>query len=154
ARAGLRAAVRDDDRAGQPGRRPGERPAGAPSGGPGMSRLDATPVVGGALAGVPLLAALFGALVAPRTPPGTAPLLPPGHGTVLGTDVFGRDVLGLALTGGLSVVGLTIGALALAYLVGAPLGLLLAATRRRWLDIATLRFVDVALILPPLLVLL
>lgn len=118
-------------------------------------RPDATLVVGILLAGIPLLAALVGPFVAPRTPPGTTPLLPPGsEGTVLGTDVYGRDVLGLALTGGLSVVGLTVGALALAYAVGTPLGLLLAATRRRWLDTAGLRLVDVALVLPPLLVLL
>jgi peptide/nickel transport system permease protein len=117
-------------------------------------RPDAALVVGTLLAGVPLLAALLGPLVAPQTPPGTTPLLPPGDGTLLGTDVYGRDVLGLALTGGLSVVGLTAGALALAYAVGTPLGLLLAATRWRWLDHGLLRLVDVALVLPPLLVLL
>lgn len=118
-------------------------------------RPDATLVVGTLLAGLPLLAALIGPLVAPHTPPGTTPLLSPGSGgTLLGTDVYGRDVLGLALTGGLSVVGLAAGALALAYAVGAPVGLLLAATRRRWLDTAALRVVDVALVLPPLLVLL
>ena len=63
-----------------------------------MRRPDATLVVGTVLAGVPLLAALLGPLVAPRTAPGTTPLLPPGDGTVLGTDVYGRDVLGLALS--------------------------------------------------------
>jgi peptide/nickel transport system permease protein len=122
------------------------------------SRPDATLVVGGVLAGVPLLAALLGPLIAPLVSSGaasgTAPLLPPGQGGVLGTDAYGRDVLGLALTGGLSVVGLTVGALALAYLLGTPLGLLLAATRHRRIDTAALRLVDVALVLPPLLVLL
>lgn len=110
------------------------------------------------LLGVPLLAALLGPMLAPvvgaDAPPGTSPLLPPGDGFVLGTDVLGRDVLGLALRGGASVVGLTLGALALAYAVGIPLGLTMAATRRRWVDTALLRILDVVLVLPSLLLLL
>lgn len=113
-----------------------------------------TLAVGLVLAGVPLLAAVLGPFVAPSTPSGTTPLLPPGDGTVLGTDVLGRDVLGLALTGGTTVVVLTLGSLLLAYAVGTPIGLLLAATRRRRLAGAAVRVLDVALVLPPLLVLL
>lgn len=115
-------------------------------------------VVGTVLLGVPLLAALLGPLLVPvlgaEAPPGTSPLLPPGEGFALGTDVLGRDVLGLALRGGTSVVGLTLGALALAYAAGVPLGLLMAATRRRWVDTALLRVLDVVLVLPSLLLLL
>lgn len=119
------------------------------------SRADRTTLlVGLVLAGVPLLAAVLGPLVAPRTPSGTTPLLAPGDGTVLGTDILGRDVLGLALTGGTTVVVLTLGALLVAYAVGTPLGLLLAATRRRRLADVAIRVLDVALVLPPLLVLL
>jgi peptide/nickel transport system permease protein len=114
-----------------------------------------TVVVGAALAGIPLLAALVGPFVAPSAAPGKTPLLPPGSsGLPLGTDVLGRDVLGLALTGGNTVVGLTLGALAVAYVVGTPMGLLMAATRWRRLEIAVLRVLDIALVLPPLLVLL
>jgi peptide/nickel transport system permease protein len=121
----------------------------------GRPRTDRVTLAAGLLlAGVPLLAAVLGPLVAPSTPPGTAPLLPPGDGTVLGTDVLGRDVLGLALTGGTTVVALTLGALLLAHVVGTPLGLLLAATRRRRLAAGAVRVLDVALVLPPLLVLL
>ena len=114
--------------------------------------------IGVLLVGVPLLAALLGPLLAGPlgaiAPPGTDALLPPGGGFVLGTDALGRDVLGLALTGGTSVVGLTLGALACAYAVGIPLGLVLAATGRRALEELTMRVLDVLLVLPSLLLLL
>ncbi|MFP5069549.1 ABC transporter permease subunit [Pseudonocardia nantongensis] len=107
------------------------------------------------LVGVPLTLALLGPLVAPLlgTDARPAALLPPGPGHLLGTDALGRDVLTLALTGGTTVVLLTAGALALAYLAGVPLGLALAATPRRWLASLTQRMLDLLLILPSLLVL-
>ncbi|RZT87771.1 peptide/nickel transport system permease protein [Pseudonocardia sediminis] len=115
-------------------------------------------VVAVVLTGVPLLAALAGpALVAVlgiAAPPGASALLPPGDGGMLGTDALGRDVLALALTGGTSVVLLTAGALAVAYAVGTPLGLALAATTRRRAAAAVLRVLDVLLVLPSLLILL
>ncbi|MFP5019587.1 ABC transporter permease subunit [Pseudonocardia phyllosphaerae] len=108
------------------------------------------------LTGVPLLCAFAGPLVAPLLPvtSGAGALMPPGPGLPLGTDALGRDVLVLALTGGTTVVLLTLGTLALAYLVGIPLGLLLSATRRRWAALLTQRTLDVVLVLPSLLVLL
>ena len=107
------------------------------------------------LVGVPLLLALGGPLVAPLLVSGTAPaaLLPPGPEHPLGTDALGRDVLALVLTGGTTVVTLTAGALALAYLVGVPLGLALAATGRRRLAALAQRVLDLLLVLPSLLVL-
>lgn len=109
------------------------------------------------LVGVPLLLALAGPLLAPalrgdRPSPGA--LLPPGPGHPLGTDALGRDVLGLALTGGTTVVLLTAGALALTYLVGVPLGLALAATTRRRVAALSRWVLDLLLVLPSLLVLL
>ena len=115
-------------------------------------------VIGAVLTAVPLMAALAGPLlVGPLglvAPTGTDALLPPGGGFPLGTDALGRDVAGLALTGGTTVVALTAGALACAYLVGTPIGLLLAATGRRRLEGAALRVLDVLLVLPSLLLLL
>ena len=107
------------------------------------------------LVGVPLVLALLGPLVAPLLGTDARPtaLLPPGPGHPLGTDALGRDVLALALTGGTTVVLLTAGALALSYLAGVPLGLALAATRRRWLASLSQRVLDLLLILPSLLVL-
>ena len=140
--------------------------AGAPVPGgppvPGATRSRASTVlivIGWVLVGVPLFAALLGPLVVPvlgaEAPPGTSALQAPGaDGFPLGTDVLGRDVLGLALRGGTSVVVLTLGTLALAYAVGTPLGLLMAATRRRRLEALSLRALDVLLVLPSLLILL
>lgn len=114
--------------------------------------------IGAALVAVPLFAAVAGPLLAGPlglvAPAGTDALRPPGAGFVLGTDALGRDVLGLALTGGSSVLLLTLCALTCTYALGLPSGLLLAATRRqRWASIA-LRASDVLLVLPPLLLLL
>lgn len=111
-------------------------------------------VPGAVLAGVPLAAALLGPFVAPEAPPGTAALQPPGGGFLLGTDALGRDLLGLLLTGGASVVLLAVAALLVSSAVGVPLGLALAATRSRVLDVVTLRVLDVVMVLPSLLVLL
>ncbi|ANY07194.1 ABC transporter permease subunit [Pseudonocardia sp. HH130630-07] len=115
-----------------------------------------TRVLAALLAGVPLLLALFGPLAAGLLVPDAAPvpLLAPGPGHPLGTDALGRDVLALALTGGSTVVGLTAGALALSYLAGVPIGLALAATRRRWLATLSVRVLDLLLVLPSLLLLL
>jgi peptide/nickel transport system permease protein len=98
----------------------------------------------------PLLSRLLGA----TAPAGTSPLLPPGGDFVLGTDVLGRDVLGLALGGGTSVVGLAVGALALAYGIGVPLGLAMAGSSRPGVDRAVLAVLDVVLVVPSLLLLL
>lgn len=111
-----------------------------------------TRIVGWALLAVPLLVAVGGPLVATSTDPAGAPSLPPGPGHALGTDVLGRDALALVLTGGQSVVGLTVAALALAYLAGVPLGLL-AAGQRRLVDETVMRTLDLVLAFPSLLVL-
>jgi peptide/nickel transport system permease protein len=113
-------------------------------------------VLGGTLLGLPLAAALLGPLLAPSTRPGDVPLQPPGRAHLLGTDVLGRDVLGLALAGGTSVVLLTVSAIALAYVVAVPIGLAVAATRTRAARLAEsvlIRGLDVVLAVPSLLVL-
>ncbi|WP_308259514.1 ABC transporter permease [Pseudonocardia sp. H11422] len=108
--------------------------------------------LGWLLLGIPVALAVLGPLVAPSTRPGDVPLQPPGGAHLLGTDVFGRDVLGLALAGGTSVVLLTAASLALAYAVAVPLGLVVAAGARLAEDLV-IRALDVVLALPSLLVL-
>lgn len=118
-----------------------------------MKRLPSiTTSIGSVLLGLPFVLALFGPFFAPE--PGTsAPLAPPGDGHAFGTDFLGRDVLALLLSGGTSLVALTGFALLLSYSVGVPLGLFSANTYDRWLGGAVLRFLDVTLALPGLLVL-
>ncbi len=106
------------------------------------------------LLAVPLLAASVGPLVVGSAGSSSAPVLRPTSGHPLGTDVLGRDVLALALTGGTSVVVLAGSALLLAYVVGVPLALALVGQERRWFDEAVLRSLDLLLALPGLLVLL
>ncbi|PWW66803.1 ABC transporter permease [Actinokineospora spheciospongiae] len=101
---------------------------------------------------VPLLVALGGPLVAGSVDPVGAPSAPPRAGHPLGTDVLGRDVLAVVLSGGLSVVGFTAAALGLAYGVGVPVGLV-AAGQRRVVDEVLMRGLDLVLAFPSLLVL-
>ncbi|MFJ7213650.1 ABC transporter permease [Amycolatopsis sp. NPDC098790] len=104
------------------------------------------------LLGVPLLIALAGPLLAGPVESVAAPWQPPDGAHPLGTDVLGRDALTVLLSGGLPVIGMTVAALALAYLIGVPLGLL-AAGRRRLVDDAVMRSLDLLLAFPSLLVL-
>lgn len=71
----------------------------------------------------------------------------------LGTDFVGRDVGQQVLLGGRSVIAVAVAATLLAYLVGVPLGLLAASTRRRWVDELLMRPLDLALAVPSLLLL-
>ncbi|RRO16915.1 ABC transporter permease subunit [Saccharopolyspora rhizosphaerae] len=119
-----------------------------------MAVNPARAVMGWLLLATPLVLALVGPLVAGSTRSHAGPLLPPDAEHPLGTDVLGRDVLALVLTGGRTVVVLTGVALVLAYAVGVPLALLMAAQTRRWLDAVLLHGLDVLLALPGLLVLL
>jgi peptide/nickel transport system permease protein len=106
------------------------------------------------LLAIPLGTALLGPLLAGTTRSESGPLLAPGATHPLGTDVLGRDVLALVLTGGRTVLVLTGLALLLAYLVGVSLALVLAGQPRRWLEETVLHGLDVLLALPGLLVLL
>ncbi|WP_440070261.1 ABC transporter permease [Streptosporangium sp. OZ121] len=106
--------------------------------------------VGGVLLGVPLVIALAGPWFAGEPVPRGLPF---GSGFPLGTDFVGRDVWRQVLLGGRTVVVVALAATALAFLVGAPLGLLTAMTRRRWLDELLMRPLDLLLAVPSLLTL-
>lgn len=115
-------------------------------------RADGRAFAAAVLLAVPVAAAVLGPLVAPAvTPPDGAPYAL-GDGHPLGTDGTGRDVLGLLLRGGASALGVACGAVALAFLLGGPLGLAAAATRHRWLDELLMRPVELLLPVPSLLV--
>lgn len=118
------------------------------------ARNPARTATGWLLLGLPLFLASAGPLFAGSTRSQAGPLLSPDPRHLLGTDVLGRDVLALVLTGGRTVVLLTGVALVLAYLVGVPLALVMAGQSRRWVDEALLHGLDVLLALPGLLVLL
>lgn len=109
-------------------------------------------VLGIVLLAIPLLAAVVGPFLAPSTAAGGIPLQGPSAEHLLGTDVLGRDLLGLLLQGGTTVVTLTAAALLLAYVVAMPIGLVVAA-RGRIVETITIGLLDVLLALPSLLVL-
>jgi peptide/nickel transport system permease protein len=110
--------------------------------------MRAPTAVSGVLIGVPLVVAIVGPLIPVRAEPG----LPYASDGLLGTDGLGRDVLGLLLIGGRTALGMAIGAVLIAYLVGGLIGLVAASTRHRWLDEVLIRPLDVLLPLPSLLV--
>ncbi|GIG59558.1 peptide ABC transporter permease [Longispora fulva] len=111
-------------------------------------------VVAGALVAVPVAVAVAGPAFAPLTTTRRDIAYWSGPGHLLGTDFLGRDVLGLVLRGGTSVLLLAAAATLVAYAAGALLGLAAAGTRRRWLDELAMRPLDVLLAVPALLVLL
>jgi peptide/nickel transport system permease protein len=102
-----------------------------------------------------VLFALIGPYVAPHSPtkPLGVPLAGPSGSSPFGTDFLGRDVLSRMLNGGRSVLGLSLGATVLAYLLGLTIGLV-AGYSRSIADPLLMRTVDVMLAFPPLLFLL
>ncbi|WP_033341483.1 ABC transporter permease [Catenuloplanes japonicus] len=101
---------------------------------------------------VPLLAAVLGPLLAGAVTAADGPPYAPAGGSYpLGTDGLGRDVLGVLLRGGGSTLVVAIGAVAVAYLLGGAAGLIAASARRRAVDEALLRPLDILLAVPSLL---
>jgi peptide/nickel transport system permease protein len=79
-----------------------------------------------------------------------ARLKPPGLVHWLGTDDFGRDVLSRTLIGARLSLAMGLGATAISFGLGVPIGLL-AGYVRGWLDEATMRAMDVLMSFPPIL---
>lgn len=107
-----------------------------------------------AVVAVVLVAALFGQALAPEDASAQDLLVgvaPPGAAGLLGTDDLGRDVLSRLIVGArMSLLGplaVAVGAL----LLGGGLGLL-AGYRGGWIDATIMRWVDLQMAVPPLLV--
>ncbi|MGB2571058.1 ABC transporter permease subunit [Micromonospora citrea] len=107
-------------------------------------------LTGVALLAVPLLLAVAGPTLVGEPAARARPFDATGP---LGTDFVGRAVTDQLLLGGRSVVAVAAAATALAYLLGVPIGLLAALTRRRRLDELLMRPLDLLLAVPSLLLL-
>ncbi len=111
-------------------------------------------VAGGGLLLVVVLAALLAPWIAPYPPDEvhfeTPFQLPRTVGFALGTDDLGRDILSRILHGTRASLQVGVLAVALAIVVGAPLGLL--AGYWRWLDALVSRLTDLLLAFPFLIV--
>ena len=113
-------------------------------------------LIGASIITVLVLAALAAPLVAPfpEQGRGTANVaardLPPSLDHPFGTDRLGRDVLSRVIFGGRPALGVALAVVLLAVLIGVPLGLV-AGYRGGWLDEALMRFTDLFLAFPPLL---
>ena len=76
--------------------------------------------------------------------------LAPSSEHLFGTDHLGRDVLSRVMFGGRPAIGLALAVVIVAVLIGVPLGMV-AGYRGGWLDEALMRFTDLFLAFPPLL---
>ncbi len=102
---------------------------------------------------MPVVIALLGPVLAGEPPPRDGSFAEGGtYG--FGADFVGRDVWYQVLHGGRPVVLTALAATALAYLVALPLGLAGALTRRRLVEEALMRPLDVLLAVPSLLMIL
>lgn len=112
-------------------------------------------LVGAALFGLVVLAALGAPWLAPSDPLRgtlTESLHAPSSGHWLGTDVQGRDVLARVLHGARLSLSVGFVSQGIALVLGLALGLV-AGYYGRWVDAAVMRLADVTLAFPPLLLL-
>ncbi|KEY87921.1 ABC transporter permease [Pseudomonas sp. P1B16] len=102
-----------------------------------------------------VLVAVLGPWLAPHAPTAmVGPVYgPPTAGAPLGHDFLGHDLLSRLLSGGVSVLWMSVAAATLALLVGGSLGLLAGFSRRR-LDQAISWAADVSLAFPDLILVL
>ncbi len=112
--------------------------------------------VGAALVGLFALSALAAPWLAPYDP-GEVPgalregmLRPPGAAHVLGTDALGRDLLSRVLYGGRVSLALGLGVEIVAAAIGVAVGLL-AGYYGGWRDAVLMRFTDVVMAFPSLI---
>ncbi len=111
--------------------------------------------IGLAITALVVLVALAGPLVAPHTPTEfvAIPNSGPSGEAVFGADALGRDVLSRFLHGGRTVLWLAAAATLLGMAVGVVIGLV-AAYSRNWLDDVLMRFNDVFLAFPQIILVL
>ena len=111
------------------------------------------PLVGAAILVVFVVIAAFAPLLAPYDPLASdlrAARTPPGGEHLLGTDLLGRDVLSRLMYGARWTFVLGVGSVGLAFLVALPLGVT-AGYRRGRVDLLIMRFVDLGLTFPTIL---
>lgn len=119
-------------------------------------RKDRLALVGLILIALVLFAAIFGQWIAPFPDQGAGVTdvpnrnLPPSAVHLLGTDQLGRDILSRILFGARPAVTVAFGVVALAALVGIPLGAI-AGYRGGWLDNVLMRITEIFQAFPPLL---
>ncbi|HEX2134947.1 MAG TPA: dipeptide/oligopeptide/nickel ABC transporter permease/ATP-binding protein [Microvirga sp.] len=117
-----------------------------------LARIVAQPkgLIGLTLVVLYLLLAVFGPMLAPQDAfrqSFAETLQRPSAAHWFGTDQLGRDVFSRILVGARATLGIGVGGVAFAILIGVPLGVL-AAWRRGWVDAALMRAVDVLLSFP------
>ncbi len=112
--------------------------------------------VGAALVGLFAAGTLLAPWLAPFDPTqvpaalAEAMLRPPGPGHPLGTDALGRDMLSRVLHGGRVSLAIGVGVEAVAAAIGIALGLV-AGYHGGWRDAALMRFTDVVMAFPSLI---
>jgi peptide/nickel transport system permease protein len=97
-----------------------------------------------------LLLAIFGPMLAPQDAfrqNFAQTLRPPSAAHWFGTDQLGRDVFSRVLVGARATLGIGVGGVAVAFLIGVPLGIL-AAWRRGWIEAVLMRAIDIMLSFP------
>jgi len=110
-------------------------------------------LIGGIVLLVLVLSTIFAGIVAPHDPADQIPnasLKPPSRDYPLGTDVYGRDMLSRILYGGRISLSIGLVSVAIAASCGVVLGLL-AGYYGAWVDTVIMRFMDMILALPGLL---
>jgi peptide/nickel transport system permease protein len=112
-------------------------------------------VIGGAIAGVFVLAALVSFLWTPydvTTLDIAAKLQGPSRAHWFGTDHFGRDVFSMIMVGARVSIAVALVAVGIGMGLGVPLGLTAAARRGSWLDELIMRGNDLVFAFPALLI--
>jgi peptide/nickel transport system permease protein len=97
-----------------------------------------------------LLLAIFGPMLAPQDAfrqNFAQTLRSPSAAHWFGTDQLGRDVFSRVLVGARATLGIGVGGVAVAFLIGVPLGIL-AAWRRGWIEAVLMRAIDIMLSFP------
>ncbi|TWD84625.1 peptide/nickel transport system permease protein [Kribbella amoyensis] len=99
-----------------------------------------------------IVVAVFAPLIAPFDPNAQSggSLLGPSGGHLLGTDQLGRDILSRMIHGARASLIAAAGAVVVGAGIGVPLGLL-AGYLGRWVDAIAMRFVDLLLAVPGIL---
>lgn len=118
-------------------------------------KLPLSLILGAALTGVFLLAALLSLIWTPASVEAlniAARLQEPGGDYLLGTDHFGRDILSMLMVGARVSIAVALLAVGIGLIFGLPLGLAAAARHGGWLDEAIMRGNDLIFAFPSLVI--